>query len=45
MSVMIVSHVMALDMEPWRQTFSRPVLYFPSRRLLPAPLREFVDFA
>jgi len=28
----------------WRPTFSGPFLYFPSRRLLPAPLRAFVDF-
>ena len=31
-------------LEPWWQTFSGPFLYFPSRRLLPAPLRAFVDF-
>jgi DNA-binding transcriptional LysR family regulator len=31
-------------LEPWWQTFSGPFLYFPGRRLLPAPLRAFVDF-
>jgi DNA-binding transcriptional LysR family regulator len=31
-------------LEPWWQSFSGPFLYFPSRRLLPAPLRAFVDF-
>ncbi len=31
-------------LESWWQTFSGPFLYFPSRRLLPAPLRAFVDF-
>ena len=31
-------------LEPWWQTFSGPFLYFPGRRLMPAPLRAFVDF-
>ena len=31
-------------LEPWRQTFSGPFLYYPGRRRLPAPLRAFVDF-
>ena len=31
-------------LESWWQSFSGPFLYFPSRRLLPAPLRAFVDF-
>ncbi|MEZ2128964.1 MULTISPECIES: LysR family transcriptional regulator [unclassified Sinorhizobium] len=31
-------------LEAWWQSFSGPFLYFPSRRLVPAPLRAFVDF-
>jgi DNA-binding transcriptional LysR family regulator len=31
-------------LESWWESFSGPFLYFPSRRLLPAPLRAFVDF-
>jgi DNA-binding transcriptional LysR family regulator len=30
--------------EPWWPTFSGPYLYYPGRRLVPAPLRAFVDF-
>jgi DNA-binding transcriptional LysR family regulator len=29
---------------PWWQSFPGPFLYYPGRRLLPAPLRAFVDF-
>jgi DNA-binding transcriptional LysR family regulator len=31
-------------LEPWWQRFSGPFLYYPGRRLLPAPLRACVDF-
>ncbi|CCB65207.1 MULTISPECIES: LysR family transcriptional regulator [unclassified Hyphomicrobium] len=31
-------------LEPWWQAFSGPFLYYPGRRLVPAPLRAFVDF-
>ena len=31
-------------LEAWWQSFSGPFLYYPGRRLLPAPLRAFVDF-
>jgi DNA-binding transcriptional LysR family regulator len=31
-------------LEPWRQSFSGPFLYYPGRRHLPAPLRAFIDF-
>jgi DNA-binding transcriptional LysR family regulator len=31
-------------LQPWWQSFSGPFLYFPGRRLVPAPLRAFVDF-
>lgn len=31
-------------LEPWSQRFSGPFLYYPGRRLLPGPLRAFVDF-
>ena len=31
-------------LKPWWPRFSGPFLYYPGRRLLPAPLRAFVDF-
>lgn len=31
-------------LRPWWLSFSGPFLYYPGRRLVPAPLRAFVDF-
>ncbi len=31
-------------LEDWWQSFSGPNLYYPGRRLVPAPLRAFIDF-
>jgi DNA-binding transcriptional LysR family regulator len=31
-------------LQTWWQSFPGPFLYFPGRRLVPAPLRAFVDF-
>lgn len=31
-------------LEPWWLSFPGPYLYYPGRRLVPAPLRAFVDF-
>lgn len=31
-------------LEPWWQRFSGPFLYYPGRRLVPAPLKAFVEY-
>lgn len=31
-------------LEPWWPRFSGPFLYYPGRRLVPSPLRSFIDF-
>jgi DNA-binding transcriptional LysR family regulator len=31
-------------LEPWWQSYPGPYLYYPGRRLVPAPLRAFVDY-
>jgi DNA-binding transcriptional LysR family regulator len=31
-------------LEPWWQSFPGPFLYYPGRRLVPPPLKAFVDF-
>jgi DNA-binding transcriptional LysR family regulator len=31
-------------LKPWWQSFPGPFLYYPGRRLVPAPLRAFIDF-
>jgi DNA-binding transcriptional LysR family regulator len=31
-------------LEPWWQPFPGPALYYPGHRLVPAPLRAFIDF-
>lgn len=38
------SGVLEAVLEPWWPKFSGPFLYYPGRRLVPAPLRAFVDF-
>ncbi len=38
------SGVLEPVLEPWWQSFSGPFLYYPGRRLVPAPLRAFIDF-
>lgn len=41
---LIDAGLLAPVLEPWWQSFSGPFLYFSGRRLMPAPLRAFVDF-
>ncbi|AZO08283.1 MULTISPECIES: LysR family transcriptional regulator [unclassified Mesorhizobium] len=31
-------------LKPWWQSFPGPFLYYPGRRLVPAPLRAFIDY-
>jgi DNA-binding transcriptional LysR family regulator len=31
-------------LEEWWRSFTGPFLYYPGRRLVPAPLRAFIDF-
>ena len=38
------SGVLEPVLEPWWQRFPGPFLYYPGRRLVPAPLRAFIDF-
>jgi len=38
------SGVLEPVLEPWWPRFSGPFLYYPGRRLVPAPLRAFIDF-
>ncbi len=38
------SGVLEPVLEPWWPRFPGPFLYYPGRRLVPAPLRAFIDF-
>jgi DNA-binding transcriptional LysR family regulator len=38
------SGVLEPVLEPWWERFSGPFLYYPGRRLVPTPLRVFIDF-
>ncbi|MBD1551216.1 LysR family transcriptional regulator [Pseudomonas typographi] len=40
----LASGALAPVLKPWWPSFSGPFLYYPGRRLLPAPLRAFVDY-
>ncbi|MGX5841372.1 LysR family transcriptional regulator [Mesorhizobium sp. ArgA1] len=38
------SGVLEPILKPWWQSFPGPFLYYPGRRLVPAPLRAFIDY-
>ena len=38
------SGVLEPVIKPWWLRFSGPFLYYPGRRLVPSPLRAFIDF-
>jgi DNA-binding transcriptional LysR family regulator len=40
----LMSGALEAVLAPWWPSFSGPFLYYPGRRLVPAPLRAFVDF-
>ena len=40
----LISGVLEPVLETWWPRFSGPFLYYPGRRLVPAPLRAFIDF-
>ena len=43
LALLLVEHCQG-DLKDWCQTFAGPYLYYPERRLIPSPLRAFVDF-
>jgi hypothetical protein len=43
-TVRVARIVLEPVLEPWWQRFDGPFLYYPGRRLVPAPLRAFIDF-
>lgn len=40
----LTSGALEAVLEPWWQSFPGPFLYYPGRRLVPPPLRAFVDY-